>query len=344
MMIYLRLFRSIPLLLFLSFAAKVQAKKAILSGELRQPPKDLLSGFKRGVCYSGFRRDQHPDTGSGSVNPTDDQILEDLGLIKGQGGFGLIRLYDSQPVSESVLRLIQSHHPDLRVLLGSWLGAEMLNPNYPWQTNFLTPAAIAVNRKHNQQEIQSLIRLAKQYGKIVVAVSVGNETQVDWNDHMVPETALIQYVRQVKKVVHQPVTVADNYNWWANHGGNLAKELDFISVHTYPLWENKGIEEGLGFTIANLQAVRKALPGSRIVITEAGWASYSNEFGSRAGEAQQRLYYDEVLAWAERVNITTFFFEAFDEPWKGDSSNALGAEKHWGLWTVDRQPKAVLKR
>ena len=43
------------------------------------------------------------------------------------------------------------------------------------------------------------------------------------------------------------------------------------------------------------------------------------------------------------MNITTFFFEAFDEDWKGETSNPLGAEKHWGLFTVDRKPKQVMQ-
>jgi exo-beta-1,3-glucanase (GH17 family) len=47
--------------------------------------------------------------------------------------------------------------------------------------------------------------------------------------------------------------------------------------------------------------------------------------------------------WAAETNMTVFFFEAFDEPWKGNPDNALGAEKHWGLFFVDRTPKAVLR-
>jgi exo-beta-1,3-glucanase (GH17 family) len=55
---------------------------------------------------------------------------------------------------------------------------------------------------------------------------------VDWNDHLVPLDSVIHYVRQVKKAIAQPVTVADNYAWWVHNGSVLAKELDFISVHT----------------------------------------------------------------------------------------------------------------
>lgn len=43
------------------------------------------------------------------------------------------------------------------------------------------------------------------------------------------------------------------------------------------------------------------------------------------------------------MNITTFFFEAFDEDWKGEAGNSLGAEKHWGLFNMDRTPKSVMK-
>lgn len=53
-------------------------------------------------------------------------------------------------------------------------------------------------------------------------------------------------------------------------------------------------------------------------------------------------YYNELMTWAKKMNITTFFFEAFDEDWKGDPNNPLGAEKHWGLYNIDRSPKKVL--
>jgi exo-beta-1,3-glucanase (GH17 family) len=50
-----------------------------------------------------------------------------------------------------------------------------------------------------------------------------------------------------------------------------------------------------------------------------------------------------VLDWATKSNVTVFFFEAFDEPWKGNPDNPLGAEKHWGLFNVDRTPKEVMR-
>ena len=308
---------------------------------LRQKKSDLLAGEFWGVCYSGFRTGQHPDRGDGAKNPTDAQILEDLNILARRGEFPLIRLYDAKANSEVVLKLIQKHRLKFKVMLGAWLAGEMNNPGCSWLKP-MSPEVLQANRTNNAAEIRDAIRLANQYSNIVVAVAVGNEALVSWNDHMVTQDAVIRYVREVKRSVRQPVTVADNYDWWAKHGQALARELDFISVHTYPVWENKDIEQAMPFTLANLEAVRKALPESRIVITEAGWATTASEFGPRASEASQKRYYQDMFNWAKANNITTFFFEAFDEDWKGDT-NPLGAEKHWGIYTVDRKPKQVMQ-
>jgi exo-beta-1,3-glucanase (GH17 family) len=93
-----------------------------------------------------------------------------------------------------------------------------------------------------------------------------------------------------------------------------------------------------------MERVRAALPGKPMAILEAGWASTAIEFGDRASEASQARYYRELRQWAAANNVTVFFFEAFDEPWKGDPNNPFGAEKHWGLFFVDRTPKLVMQQ
>ncbi len=314
------------------------------TSSIQQKPTALLAGVQRAVCYSGFRRGQHPDRGTGAVNPSDPEILEDLKIIREQGEFTLIRLYDSQVNSEAVLRLIETHKLDLKVLLGAWLDAEVSNPGCPWQKEPYPKEVLEAHTRHNGQEIERAIKLANRYPKIVVAVAVGNEALVEWNDHMVPLESVIRYVRKVKQSIPQPVTVADNYNWWVHHGAALAKELDFVSVHIYPVWEEKDIDEAMPYSIANVQAVRDALPQSQLVITEAGWATAADEFGPRASEEKQKRHYHDLFAWTREMHITTFFFEAFDEDWKGKPNDPLGAEKHWGLFTVERKPKQVMRR
>ncbi len=310
---------------------------------IQQKAGALLGGFQKAVCYSGFRTGQHPDRGAGAVNPSDKETLEDLQILMRQGGFRLIRLYDSRTNSEAVLRLIRDHKLQMKVMLGAWLDAEVSNTNCPWHREPYPAQVLEANKLKNATEIENAIRLAKQYAGVVIAVAVGNEALVSWNDHMVPVDSVIRYVRQVKKALSQPVTVADNYEWWAHHGSALAKELDFISVHSYPIWEGKDIDQAMPYTIANIQSVRNALPNARMVITEAGWATTAREFGPRANEEKQKRYYHKLYAWTGKMNITAFFFEAFDEDWKGEPNDPLGAEKHWGLFSLDRKPKMAMK-
>jgi len=116
-----------------------------------------------------------------------------------------------------------------------------------------------------------------------------------------------------------------------------------IGVHTYPQWEDKTIDQALSYMIEGIAAVRAALPGKPIAVLEAGWATVASEFGERASEAGQARHFAELRQWAAETNTTVFFFEAFDEPWKGDPNDPLTAEKNFGLFYVDRTPKKAMQ-
>jgi len=310
-----------------------------------QSGEDLLYGGSKAICYSGFRTGQHPDRGDGAINPTYEQILEDLHIISKDAGFKLIRVYDCGENSRMVLRVIKENNIDIKVLLGIWLRAEISNHNScSWLTEPIPEETLNQNKNLNLAEIEEGIKLANEYRDIIVAVNVGDEPLVDWNDHKVDVDTIISYVQQVKQSVGQPVTVADNYKWWAQKGAELAKELDFLSIHIYPIWEGKIIDEALSYSIENVQEVLDSIPDAKIVITEAGWPTTASEFREQANEENQERYYTEFMSWAEEMNITTFWFEAFDEDWKGNPDNPVGAEKHWGLYKVDRKPKKVMQQ
>ncbi len=310
--------------------------------DTQQTPDALVSGEVMAIAYSGFREGQHPDRGDGAKNPSSEEILEDLKLLIAHD-FGLIRLYDAGENSVTTLELIEQHNLPIKVLLGMWLQAEISNhEGCAWLDEPVPDGELAANTLLNAAEVQRGIDLANKYHDIVVAVNVGNEALVDWNDHMVSLDSVIAYVRQVKAAIEQPVTVADNYEWWISDGAPLAAELDFLGIHTYPAWEDKTIDEALPYTIENMERVHAALPDKPMAILEAGWATVAIEFGDRASEEKQARYYRELAQWAEQTNTTVFFFEAFDEPWKGNPNVPLGAEKHWGIFNADRTPKLVV--
>ena len=337
----------LPLALLLLASA---CTKSTPVGEVEQPPAsqgiaqtadELVGGEVVAVAYSGFREGQHPDRGQGAVNPSDAEILEDLQILVDHD-LRLIRLYDVGENSVRTLELIRERDLPIKVLLGLWLRAEISNhEGCPWLDEPIPDDELAANTLLNLAEIDRGIELANEFDDIIVAVNVGNEALVEWNDHMVSLENVIEYVRTVKAAIEQPVTVADNYEWWIKDGAPLAAEVDFLGIHTYPAWEGKTIDEALAYTIANMEGVQAALPDKPMAILEAGWATTAMEFAEQASEANQERYYHELFDWAQQANMTVFFFEAFDEPWKGNPNNKDGAEKHWGLFFVDRTPKQV---
>lgn len=291
--------------------------------------------FGSAICYSGYRENQSPLT---QTFPSYEEICEDLQLLAPRWRY--LRLYDCSLHAELVLEAIRRERFGFQVMLGAAMGAEVSNPNCPWDATY-SDEQLAANRQENSDEIDRLIALANRYPEIAFSVSVGNEATVEWTDHLVPVDRLIEYVRRVKTNVRQPVTFCENYVPWTTTLESLAAELDFLSVHTYPVWEYKSIEEALAYTHQNVQSVVDHYPDKTVVVTEAGWTTGSNGRGIDPWNASQELqaeYIDQLLRWSREHEILTFVFEAFDEPWKG-SPDPMEPEKHWGLYTVDRRPK-----
>jgi exo-beta-1,3-glucanase (GH17 family) len=293
----------------------------------------------KAICYSGYRDGQSPDSG---IYPTYWQIKEDLLIL--QSHWSYLRLYDSGLHAEMVLKVIDNEKLHFKVMLGAYIGAELNNFGCPWGTIF-SEEELHRNAKDNLSQIKKLIRLANLYPDIIFSLSAGNEATVDWTDHFVSVDKVISYVRMIKNEARQPVTFCENYVPWLDKLKRLVDEVDFISIHSYPVWEYKRIHEAMECTKQNYQSVADKYPGKPVIITEAGWATNSNGRGinpENVSQEFQAIYYNNLVAWSEKEGIMTFVFEAFDEPWKG-SPEALEPEKHWGLFTVDRKPKKVLQ-
>ena len=296
--------------------------------------------YARAICYSGYRDGQDPGSG---IIPSYRQVKEDLLILQGQ--WQSLRLYASDAHSKSVLEVIRREKMSFDVMLGAYITAEVSNPECPWGAHY-DDAELKENKQKNEREIRQLIFLAKNYPNIVSSVSLGNEASVSWTDHLVPTDSLIGYAKTLKSAVKQPVTFCENYVPWLEKLRGLADELDFISIHTYPVWEYKDINEGLAYTIENYNAVAAAYPDKQIVITEAGWATQSNGRGiepSNVSESFQKQYFQQLMDWAEQEQVLVYYFEAFDESWKG-SDDPLEPEKHWGLYKTNRRPKQAMYR
>lgn len=119
----------------------------------------------------------------------------------------------------------------------------------------------------------------------------------------------------------------------------IAEDLDFISVHSYPLHYGEGVDVAVEMNRKHYEDIKKLFPDKQVLFTEVGWTTKPNS-RMKAGEAcveNQKRYINELQKWLDRDRIIGFVFEAFDEPWKGSSPEK--SECNWGLYYVDRTPK-----
>ncbi len=177
------------------------------------------------------------------------------------------------------------------------------------------------------------------------------------------------------------ITSSDNFASWGGGEGEyhvddltkLIKSVDFLSVHTYPMHDTHYnpdfwgvLEEESGLSdiekiegtmnrskayaenqYNSVVAYMKSLGVNKPVhIGETGWASFSNGFYGDAGskatdEYKEALFYHKMRDWTNAEGISCFYFEAFDEPWKGGEEPG-DSEKHFGLFTVEGKAKYVL--
>lgn len=301
--------------------------------------KNLNIPFGNAICYSGYREGQSPEN---EIHPTYEQVKEDLLILHGHWDY--LRLYDCNKHAETVIDIIQKEKLDFKVMLGSFIVAEMNNFGCPWGVIY-SEEELLLNREKNLESIKRLVKLANRYPDIVFSTSAGNEATVDWTDHFVPVKNVIEYVSLLKKGTKQPVTFCENYAPWLNKLTPLAAEVDFISIHTYPVWEYKNINEAMDYTKQNFYDVANKYPGKPVMITEAGWATNSNGRAinpENVSEEFQEIYYNQLIEWCKKEGVLCFFFEAFDEPWKG-FPDEMEPEKHWGLFYENRKPKKVAR-
>ncbi|MBN2866031.1 MAG: hypothetical protein JXK16_08495 [Thiotrichales bacterium] len=284
-----------------------------------------------GISYAPYRDGESPVMGSVTSK---ENILEDLKLIA--KNWQLIRLYGTGQASERILQVITEHKLPIKVMQGAWISG--------LQT-----------QQQNDAEVAEVIRLANAYPEVVVAVNVGNEILVDWSAHKMRDiNQVIAYVRQTRQAIKQPVTVNDDYNFWNKPSAQqLAKEVDFIGLHAYAFWNNITLDKSLSWTQGIYEDIQQRFPTMQLVMGESGWptsriyndGSYEGSLIGEASVPNLKTFFDQYNDWINQEKIVSFYFEAFDEKWKGgfDGANPDDkAEKHWGVYYSNRQPKIEL--
>ena len=296
--------------------------------------------FGKSICYSGYRDGQSPAYG---IHPSYEEIKEDLLILDKE--FDYIRMYSPSIHAVNALKVIRDNNLNLKMMLGVHLQGEESNPQCTWGGNY-TKEQIKNNLLLNRKNIEDCIKLANEYEDIIFSVSAGNEAVPEWNENLVRPNKVLEYVKELKSKVKQPVTYCDGGYYWTTSLKEVAKEVDFISIHTYAVWNGYSIKDGLKIAKEDFFKVQEMYPNKYCIITETGWPTKSDGRKidvNKVGEDEQKRYYLEINNWAKENNTLVFFFASFDSKWKG-GGNPLDPEKNWGIYYFDRTPKKVLKK
>ena len=105
----------------------------------------------------------------------------------------MLRTYGSDEFSRQVCEVIREDQLPLKLMVGAWIATEKDKEGQAEQ---------------NQAQVDGAIAIANDFPDVVVALSVGNESQVFWSFHKVEAKTLIRYLRQARSATKVPVTVA----------------------------------------------------------------------------------------------------------------------------------------
>ena len=129
------------------------------------------------------------------------------------------------------------------------------------------------------------------------------------------------------------MTTADDFGFWVQpQSDQVAREVDFIVLHAYAMWNGKTLAEALDFTKEKYAEVARLHPDRTILLGEAGWATRKHTEGDQAkyiqgepGEAPQRVFYEQFTAWVVRERIVGTWLVAGREL-EGRSAPGRGGE------------------
>lgn len=280
--------------------------------------QDVPDGKLNSLSFAPFREGQNPLL---LQFPTPQQIDEDLKLLADKTH--TIRTYSSMMGMKVIPGLARKH--GLKVIQGAWVGYyDYLDPT------FTDP--------DTRIEIEELVASANKYPDVIKRVIVGNEVLLRGERK---PAELIKYIREVKQRVKQPVSYADVWSMYMKYP-ELIKEVDFITIHILPYWEDEPIP--VDKAPAHIERIYKQVrqeaetisPGKPILIGETGWPSIGRQRGwAVPSVVNEAAFMRGLLKVAADNQFDVNIVEAFNQPWKSELEGIIGA--NWGLFSADRK-------
>jgi exo-beta-1,3-glucanase (GH17 family) len=331
----------------------------------RQLSAELVA--RPAIAYSGYRTGQSPDT---QTYPSEAQILEDLKLVE-QAGFSFLRLFDAGVHAERVLTVIAREKLDMKVMLGVWIAGSKAEHDKENRVQFDNAvrlyeahkgvvAAISVGNETLDSWSNVLTPVADLAGYIKemrAKVDVPVTTDDSWlpfslgSDGDFSYANVIEVARVCDFLSLHVYAFADAY-WdsWDYKQTSVAEDARAEAM----------MNAAMAYTRESVRTVKSVMAEQDLdmplLIGEAGWKDKTAFSPANKADApedaiefyfahsvNQRRFYDDLSSWTYGATkdadspLAAFYFEAFDEPWKGE-----WGDDGWGLFDVERKAKWAL--
>jgi GPH family glycoside/pentoside/hexuronide:cation symporter len=268
--------------------------------------KEVLNNGLHGLCFSPYVEGQE----AGDILSVS-QINRRLDIIKPHTKW--IRSFSCTEGNELIPEL--AHQKGLKTLVGAW---------------------ISNDKARNEQEINSLIALAK--AGFVNMAAIGNEVL---HREEISEQELLTYIQRVRAELPAsiPVGYVDAYYQFLDRPA-LVDACDVVLANCYPFWEGADNQFALTYLDKMIELTQKVSKGKKVIITETGWPSIGESVEvAKPSSSNAMRYFISVQEWAKNKNIDLFYFSSFDESWKTEQEGKVGAG--WGIWDKNEDLKTI---
>jgi exo-beta-1,3-glucanase (GH17 family) len=284
--------------------------------------KNVTDSARFSVNYSPFVA---PYTVHGGAVPPESLVREHLTLLA--RNFDSVRFFTAQ---DSLLFMYEiARELGLNVIGTAWIDGGM------------SDTAI-------ERQLDNLIELANS-GRVTIA-SVGSEVLFRGTYETSKSSAeMLGYIEYVRAGITAPVPVTymDESRFFNSHTDlagleELNAAVDLILYSHYPIFGGSHINNAAR-EVGNVYRSIANLHNKPVIIAETGWLPQSETwYGSAVPDAESaRRYWEEVQEWARVENVDVFWFNAFDEEWKGFEGR-LDA-RNWGIYYGDGTLKETFR-
>ncbi|KAI5302971.1 glycoside hydrolase 3 protein [Ascosphaera pollenicola] len=241
-------------------------------------------------------------------------------------GSSVVRTYAASDCNSTALIIPAAKNKGAKVVLGVWPDVESSFNN----------------------DFEALKQYVPGNEDVVEAITVGSEALYRGT---MTAADLLNRINEVKsQFPNTQVGFADSWNKFQDGTADplIQGGVKYLLVNGFAFWQNVAIDNAektyLDDMSQAMQHIQNIAPDAYIATGETGWPSDGgSSYGqSIAGTENAKKFHDQGVCAALAWGLDVFYFEAFDEPWKPDSVGDNGQsanEQHWGMFTVDRQPK-----